>query len=811
MYNQVFLKNCKPIALLLSLMILTACSGGSSPVPASLSATFSPSEITLNSSDTQKLKDTNQLTITTSTPISTSMISFAKGSAHPGDVAYLSLSDCAKASATTIVCHLVDTDPVTEITSVKVMVTSGEQSVEATPAGASKESSSELQIKTIAPSAPTSSNYCSFLAGAMNPCSFPQRANSAWLYDDSTACTGLDISTKQSDGTDPSLSIDPYATCSITMTPGANINGVEAFNKAINGSYASNSSLGLNEVNVYAGEIKFTQHIPSDPTSKLPLQDFKLVIKDINGQEIHYDGSKNIQAYAALAKQGISTLIAVVDGHTDSLGVANGWLWQSNTYNDGLVSNDFNDLAPAKAVIFADHIAEQFCNTNDGGPSAALVNGVQFDLEPFSIPADNFSLPAVCDPDDKTYDPLSPNCINLEPGWGQYLFYREISKDLAGNNTSDQELANDNTANTCSIAHPKFFTVNTLPNTTTKQHVATLLNSYKNGYAIFSLYDLGGFNSTLPRYYNDTRVNMNIARAGFVASSPSYYEQEVSKEMAQIQQQITDAPIYFQIAIPAAASTHEFAYSESAAYDGTKVDDRYAIAEPIATGSAIYPDCATDDDVLAVNSVGVGCATDVTSAATYQSAIVNDAMSATRALLTNSMIKPFYIGLSLSSFATANSSPQAGQVLANNHWIPRASKQDATALAFPNLLNIPNAPLTSTPSGIIDDQNKYVVCPGFPSYDASDYLISTVLGGCSNTASGNPSEPDTFLNVDSYSHTPDQYVGMRFYYPNSLFGGPLAGENNDIISETTQEMNVLSTLKSFPDLMSVPNLSLHQL
>jgi hypothetical protein len=71
-------------------------------------------------------------------------------------------------------------------------------------------------------------------------------------------------------------------------------------------------------------------------------------------------------------------------------------------------------------------------------------------------------------------------------------------------------------------------------------------------------------------------------------------------------------------------------------------------------------------------------------------------------------------------------------------------------------------------------------------------------------------EPDVFLNVDSYSHTPDQYVGMRFYYPNSIFGGPLARANNNIISETTEEMNVLSTLKIFPHLMSVLNLSSHQ-
>jgi hypothetical protein len=810
MNHYEFLKQCKPVALLSSILLLSGCGGGSSPASATFTATFSPATLNLQAASNvqglKKLKDGNQLVVTTTKAISNPAISFADDT-QTGKASLFSITGCSPDSGQmTTTCTVTSTDTKTETVYLKVMVSDGTTTVQATPpSGAS--SSDITIIRTVPPSPPPPSGLCSFTAGASNPCPFPERANSAWLYDGSIACTGLDISSTK-DGVSSEYLIDPGATCSTTMTPGANISSVVNFNTAMNSASHTNDTLGINEVNVYAGDIEFLNDDLQDPDSEL--KGFSLDVKDKHtGTEVPYDGSINIARYNALKTQSpqIQHIMAVVDGRHDALGVPNGWLWQSYTYNNSLISHNYNNLSPADAVTFADHIAEQFCNTNNGGPSAADVDGVQFDLESFHIPADTETLPAVCDPDDATFNPGASDCANLT-GWGQYLFYREMSKDLAGQNTVDSALINGATGNTCSITHPKFFTLFDFPNLETKEHLAKLLNSYSNGYAIFSLYDLGG--SGVPvgdgRLYNGSAVDMNTARAGFVASSPAYYNTALAQEMTLIQQQISAAPIYFQVGIPAAASAHEFSYSESPAYDTGKTDDRYASSTPSATGSPIYPDCATGDTALAVNTAGVGCATDSLSADSYQESIVGDAMTATRELLTATTISPYYVGLNLWAFNPANNTPAGGEVLANNHWIPRASSQDSL-LAFPDADNIPDAFSTNggTPTKVTD-QNKYVLCHSIyldvPGY--TDYLDNTyeLVGGCSYSYAGPGKTPLPFKDDGSYSHTPDQYVGMRFYYPNSVYGATLTGTNPDVASENTQETNVFNTLKSYEDLMS---------
>jgi hypothetical protein len=776
-----------------AMLLLSACGGGGSTPPAAgFTATFSPTELTLTASSAKQLKASNQITITTSKSITNPVITLADD-AQTGKAQYFSISGCSAVSSTATACNVNDTDPTTEQVNLKVMVSDGSTTVQATPEGSSA-GSNDIVIHTTAPTPPPApSTPCSFAPGAAKPCAYPSRTNSAWLYDGSMACTGTDISVLKN-GVDPEDLIDPSATCSISMTKGANAPAILAFNQALNATH-SNSDLGLNEVNVYAGDVEFG----NDDSTISPLKEFEL--KVMNGdKEAVYDGSQNIQAYHdALSGHGVSKVMAVIDGRHDALGVPNGWLWQSNTYNNSLISHNFNNLNPADAVTFADHIAEQFCDGTD--PAAAEVSGIQFDLESFHLPDDSETLPAVCDPDDATFDPTNTACTGLK-GWGQYLFYREMSKDLAGYNTTDPLLKDGAANNVCAKATPKYFTLFDFPNTATEHHLATMLNSYNNGYAIFSLYDLGGTSALVSpaRKYNGEDISVNTARAGFVAGSEPYYKAQVGLEINQIKQQVKDAPIHFQVGIPGAASAHEFSYSESPAYDTGKVDDRYASAEPAKEGDPIYPDCATANQPLAATTGG--CATDATLAATYQAGIVIDAMSATKSLLEDTTITPYYIGLNLWSFNPSNVSPTTGQVLANNHWIPRASQQDS-ALSFPAAANVPVGPDGTQ----ITDQNKYVVCDAsystVPGGVKSDYIDGTVEGGCSGTYAGYGNAAAPFTDDGSYSHTPDQYIGMRFYYPNSIGVGDLTGSSADIDSENTQEQNVVIALKAFPDLMSI--------
>lgn len=169
---------------------------------------------------------------------------------------------------------------------------------------------------------------------------------------------------------------------------------------------------------------------------------------------------------------------------------------------DNPASSDYlsamNRMTQSEAQLLADNVARIYCADN-------LVSGVQFDLEPF-----DFSK------------------------FGQQYFYTQIAKDFAGQNKDSK--GNDKFS--CKNEdHPdgRSFSVFTFPSKV-NQNLVQSLNSYNNGYVIYSLYDLP-----------------DNAPVGPVNSTANYYNlvlQEVNKAI--------NSGAYFQLGIPAAASVHEY-------------------------------------------------------------------------------------------------------------------------------------------------------------------------------------------------------------------------------------------------------------
>ena len=154
----------------------------------------------------------------------------------------------------------------------------------------------------------------------------------------------------------------------------------------------------------------------------------------------------------------------------------------------------FNTMTTSEAQLYADNVARVFCADN-------AIGGIQVDLEPFDI---------------------------NQPG--QYDFYRQLAKNFAGqNNELDFGAVNQ--------LHPegRSFSIFTFPNRI-NQSIADILNEYDNGYVIYSLYDLGsnGLNT------------------------PSTYYQLVLNELEQAMAKSDAHDVYYQLAIPGAASVHEY-------------------------------------------------------------------------------------------------------------------------------------------------------------------------------------------------------------------------------------------------------------
>jgi len=201
-------------------------------------------------------------------------------------------------------------------------------------------------------------------------------------------------------------------------------------------------------------------------------------------------GFESVSAYATQADPAVPVrIIPIIDGRVDSTG------------EDDYLSA-FNRMDQATANLFADSVASVYC-------ADPRVSGIQFDIEPFDL---------------------------SQPG--QVYFYTRIAQNLAGANpTLDLGCKNQWYPN------GRSFSVFTFPSVI-QSHSAvasTIFNTYHNGYAIYSLYDLP------------------VSAPAGTIHSPEDYQNDVASVLVQAKA-LAAAPsnIAFQVAIPAAASVHEY-------------------------------------------------------------------------------------------------------------------------------------------------------------------------------------------------------------------------------------------------------------
>ncbi len=217
--------------------------------------------------------------------------------------------------------------------------------------------------------------------------------------------------------------------------------------------------------------------------------------------ESGFHSTQEYKRLTALLKQETHTdvqIIPIIDGRVDNP--------SSNDY-----LNAFNHMDKKTAQTFADNVARVYCADND-------VAGIQFDIEPFRM--DNNHM-------------------------GQVYFYERMADVLAGKHPSlDLRCKNAH--------HPdgRSFSVFTFPQHITAR-VAEVLDKNKNGYAVYSLYDLE----------QPGKAKQTIGGQVLQINTPQEYYGLVMHELRKAMHKATEyAPnyVYFQVAIPAAASVHEF-------------------------------------------------------------------------------------------------------------------------------------------------------------------------------------------------------------------------------------------------------------
>lgn len=168
----------------------------------------------------------------------------------------------------------------------------------------------------------------------------------------------------------------------------------------------------------------------------------------------------------------------------------------------------FNELSPRLARVFADKVARQMC-------ANPQVDGIQFDLEPFNVRNKN----------------------------GQYYFYRRIAEDLAG---AVGHPGND-PFHCVDSAHPhgRYFSIfgaahSLAPGTASARHVRDIMTAHHNGFFIAALYDLS---SEPPGHL----------------TQPGWYARAAKHEAQLARRGASRLGVPYQLAIPAAASMHEYA------------------------------------------------------------------------------------------------------------------------------------------------------------------------------------------------------------------------------------------------------------
>ncbi len=194
-----------------------------------------------------------------------------------------------------------------------------------------------------------------------------------------------------------------------------------------------------------------------------------------------------------------SVIIPIVDGRLDSGAANNGTI----DYLDAL-----NRLPQDEAYELADKVAKMYCA--DG-----KIAGVQFDLEPFDFTQS-----------------------------GQIHYYTRLAKTFAGANvTNPGDPLDENTRKqiqcvTKKRPHGISWSVFTFPERVNGAFAA-VLNSYGNGYVVISGYDLG-------------------SKQGGQVNTPAEYRALVRAKIQETLNMASQHQVYYQFAIPAGASAHEF-------------------------------------------------------------------------------------------------------------------------------------------------------------------------------------------------------------------------------------------------------------
>jgi hypothetical protein len=218
----------------------------------------------------------------------------------------------------------------------------------------------------------------------------------------------------------------------------------------------------------------------------------KTVVCDDSNMNVYYEpGQLSTAAYAAAfaSSEPPIQLLPIIDGRLDDIGPKD-------------VLSALNTLDQQTAYVYADKTAKLYC-------ADAQVAGIYFDLEPLDLTQ-----------------------------LGQQYFFSRIAYNLAGFN----KIAGSNTdALDCqNTQHPQgrllalFATANQV-----NPALATILNTYNNGYIIDPLYDLG-------------------EQAGGIASSPTDYATYTLTEIRKMQAASSANNVVYQFAVPGSATAHEF-------------------------------------------------------------------------------------------------------------------------------------------------------------------------------------------------------------------------------------------------------------
>lgn len=290
-----------------------------------------------------------------------------------------------------------------------------------------------------------------------------------------------------------------------TGAPGTWVDAIRAYNQQ------AGPRQQLNEIYSYATDLEM--YCPDNDGTRCSASDLDSYYTPGSGGRARTDAY--YQAFDA-SQPGSLIISPIIDGRTDSNGYLQG----------------FNELSPQLAAGFADTVAGQVC-------ADPHVDGIQFDIEPFDVSTQN----------------------------GQYSFYLQLAKDFAGKHAGPTA---DDPYGCVDAAHPdgRFYSVFTFaaslqPGTESAANVQRILNSYRNGYFMDSLYDLSS------------------APAGTL-NGITAYRRAVRREATQTRRWADRLGIKYGYGIPASASAHEFTTC-------TATPEAVGSCEPDQTGATGYP------------------------------------------------------------------------------------------------------------------------------------------------------------------------------------------------------------------------------